>query len=624
MLGIILLNIDEKLWLPLELETINGRNTSNWFQEKRLHDDNIALILFDDKTKFLLRPKGVPIKDFELNGRELINEAIKKLQNAGARSIGLNLNLRGSSNPKSDNELAKTISSYKNIVLADSIYLLIQPKNNILNNSKNIGYGELFAEYDKIVHKTRLINSTYGNIPSFSYELYKVSAGNSFDTSDKNIKMQNDLYLRYPSSSYKKHSFIDLINGTIKPSELKGKFIIIGNGLKSKIIKDELLSPFGNYLADSEVQAIALTNLINNSFLFRKSLLNHHFLFVLFSMILGIIFTNIPAIRGLIFCSFLFASLVIFGQFVYSYYNWVVELVPILFLLSGNFIVGSLIFLQINLQDRNIELENTLVMLNKKTKELGNSKVEIEGKNIDLSRTLNELNQKVHELNNTRKQVSHKREEERKRIARELHDDTLARITDLKRHIESNIYSGNVSIDDKKQLGSYIKILDDVTKEIRRTINALRPSMLDNVLGLLPAIENLLDELVKRSGYKIETKFTTSLSKLKLNESCEIHLYRIVQEALNNVFKHSGASKVEVVLEEQKGQILILVSDNGIGIDLEAPTNGYGLLDMKERASLINANVQYINKPAGNGTTLEITLLTPSNSILEKKVEITV
>src|SRR3989338_1175695 len=148
-LGIILLNADEKLWLPLELETINGRNTSNWFQRNKLNTRKIVLILFDDKTKFLLRPKGIPIKDFELNGRELIDQAIKKLEKAKVKSIGLNLNLRGSSGSQSDNALAKTISLYDNIVLADSIYSLTQSKNNILSSAKNIGYGELFAEYDK-------------------------------------------------------------------------------------------------------------------------------------------------------------------------------------------------------------------------------------------------------------------------------------------------------------------------------------------------------------------------------------------------------------------------------------------------------------------------------------------
>lgn len=621
MLGIILLNVDEKLWLPLELETINGRNTSNWFQKGQLRTNDVVLILFDDKTKFLLRPKGIPIKDFELNGRELINEAIKKLEEAEVKSIGLNLNLRGLSDSRSDKELAKTISSYNNIVLADSIYSLTQSKNNILSSAKNIGYGELFTEYDKIVHKTKLVNSAYGSIPSFAYQLYKVSANNVLDFSKK---MQSTFYLRYPSDSYNRYSFIDLVNGYVDFSELQGKIIVIGNGLKSNIVKDGLLSPFGNYLSDSEVQAIALTNLLNNKFLFRESLLNHHFLFVLFSAVLGLIFTNIPTISGLILGSFLFALLIVFGQLAYSYFGWVIELVPMLLVLISNFILGSLIFLQINVQDRNIALENTLAMLNKKTKELENSQIEIEGKNIDLSRTLNELNQKVHELNNTRKQISYKREEERKRIARELHDDTLARITDLKRHIESSIYSKDVSVNDKKQLGSYVKILDDVTKEIRRTINALRPSMLDNILGLLPAIENLLDELVKRSNYKIQTRFTTSLSKLRLHEECEIHLYRIVQEALNNVFKHSGASKAEVVLEEQKGQILILVSDNGSGINLESSMHGYGILDMKERAGLINANIQYINKPGGTGTTLEITLPTPSGSIIEKKEKISV
>ncbi|MBI1859183.1 MAG: sensor histidine kinase, partial [Candidatus Melainabacteria bacterium] len=259
--------------------------------------------------------------------------------------------------------------------------------------------------------------------------------------------------------------------------------------------------------------------------------------------------------------------------------------------------------------------------LNQKTKELENSKLEIEGKNIRLSDALSELNNKINELGIVRKQVSYKREEERKRIARELHDDTLARITDLKLHIESIIYSNKMSIEDNKQLGACIPILDSVTREVRRTINALRPSMLDNALGLLPAIENLLDELGKRTNYSVKTKFATSLLKLKLNELHEIHIYRIVQEALNNIYKHANATNVEVVIEEQFGQLLVLVSDNGVGINVERKTNGFGILDMKERAELIGAKLQYINKPSNFGATLELTVPLKQNDlfVLEKK-----
>ncbi len=204
-----------------------------------------------------------------------------------------------------------------------------------------------------------------------------------------------------------------------------------------------------------------------------------------------------------------------------------------------------------------------------------------------------------------------------------MHDDTLARITDVKRHIESIIHSKDLSIVYKKELGACIQTMDNITHEIRRIINALRPSMLDNVLGLIPAIENLLDELTKRSNHKIQTRFNSSINELKLEDSIEINLYRIIQEALNNILKHSNATKVEIQIIQQPGQVLFIISDNGIGFNNSKNNkseknekSGFGLIDMKERAELIGAKVQYLNKPDGAGTTLEI-VLRMSNSALK-------
>ncbi|MBI3309478.1 MAG: CHASE2 domain-containing protein, partial [Candidatus Melainabacteria bacterium] len=452
---------------------------------------------------------------------------------------------------------------------------------------------------------------------SFAYEVFKVAQNKK----EKAIRLTNNIYLQYPKQRIEQYSFIDLIQGKIPNEALKDKVVFIGLALKSKILTDNLFDPFGNNVSDSKVQAVAVSNLLDDSYLFKVSLSKSLFLFILSSMIFGALFTNLPAVRGLILGSALIALLMIFGQVAYSYMRLAIEVVPSFLMLTGNLVIGSLIYLQLNLQEQNVELENALMMLNQKTKELENSKLEIEGKNIRLSDALSELNNKINELGIVRKQVSYKREEERKRIARELHDDTLARITDLKLHIESIIYSNKMSIEDNKQLGACIPILDSVTREVRRTINALRPSMLDNALGLLPAIENLLDELGKRTNYSVKTKFATSLLKLKLNELHEIHIYRIVQEALNNIYKHANATNVEVVIEEQFGQLLVLVSDNGVGINVERKTNGFGILDMKERAELIGAKLQYINKPSNFGATLELTVPLKQNDlfVLEKK-----
>ncbi len=603
LLSIIVLNVEKKLWLPLELEIINSRNSLNSdLKDQQLANKNIVLVLIDDKTQFLLRQDGLPIKDFEKKGRDLIRLAIEKLEENDVKAIGINLNLSNPSGNKSDEKLAKTISKYKNIVIANPIHSFPSPQlNDILKSASEVGYGELFAGYDKVVHKLELVDPNYKDVPSFSYALYKIAKESDVD---QKLKAKNDFYLRYPKENFSKYSFIDLLEGDVKPADLKDRIVILGIGLKSKLMRDQLLSPVQKeiFISDSEVQAVALSNLFSKSYLYKLRLNDFHFSFIFLSMFLGVLFSTVPAVKRLIAATLLFLIITLSTQLSYASFNLLLEIVPVIFTLLGNLIIGSLVFLQLNLQEQNVKLEN--------------SQGELKGKNIQLSSAFSELNERVSELKKVRRQLAGRSEEERKRIARDLHDDTLTRITDLRRYIESVINSGELTQGIKKQLESSIQTLSNVTHEIRRIINALRPSMLDNVLGLIPAIENLLDELSKRSENKIQSKLITKVSKIKLSESNEIHLYRIIQEALNNVYKHSGASKVEILIEKQHGQILILVNDNGKGLPLESSTTmGFGLIDMKERAELIGANVQYLNKPAGTGVTLEITI--PESKIEE-------
>lgn len=585
-LALILLNIDKKLWLPFEFETINARNTFNWNVNKGIETEDVITIVFDDKSKFLLRRGGKPVKDFSNTERTLIKEAIEKLESYGVKSIGINLNLNNPSDPVSDLALIETLKKYKNIVVATSIYSF-QPNvpNKILDSASSVGYGELFAEYDKVVHKIDEKDIEL-SIPSFSTELYRKTTGKNLNT--------NQFYLKYPKKPIKSISFIHLINGEVSPEEFKGKIVILGNGLKSKIIKDQLASPYEKEINDSEVQAVALLNLMQNKYASKFSLLNHPALFILLSIVFGVVFTNLQILRSMMTSTTLFIILLVVGQLAYTFNNLIIEIIPITFALFFNNVIGSLIFLQVNLHEQNKELEL--------------SQDQLQEKNKELSSTLSELNSRVEEVKSVRKQLSKRREEERKRIARELHDDTLARITDLKRFIETISTTLGIQGEGKEKLLSCTDILDGVTKEVRRIINALRPSMLDNVLGLLPAIENLLDDLSKRSEDKIKSRLITSITKLRLSESADIHIYRIVQEALNNVFKHSNATKVDIQIVARAGELMIVVSDDGVGYKENKENPGYGLIDMRERADLIGATIQYVNKPAGAGTAIEVTL----------------
>jgi signal transduction histidine kinase len=135
----------------------------------------------------------------------------------------------------------------------------------------------------------------------------------------------------------------------------------------------------------------------------------------------------------------------------------------------------------------------------------------------------------------------------------------------------------------------------------------LRPASLDD-LGLPEAAKAFLDEW--SHNYKISSDFNIrGFAKKRLTNEAETHLYRIIQEALNNVAKHAGASRVNVLLEWSKTDVRLIIEDNGKGFDVSRSTNsdtsgrGLGLLGMSERAALVGGHVE-IESARGKGTTV--------------------
>jgi signal transduction histidine kinase len=181
------------------------------------------------------------------------------------------------------------------------------------------------------------------------------------------------------------------------------------------------------------------------------------------------------------------------------------------------------------------------------------------------------------------------REEERIRISRELHDDLGQSLTAIK------IDLGNLklNIHNKERIESGIEnLLLLVTSSIdtvQRLTSELRPHVLDD-LGLGAAIEWYTSEYIKRTGIKIKLKLE---SNIDLPVEIELVIFRILQESLTNIARHSKADNVEIYLFRQKSNILLEVIDNGIGIsDSEKKSrNSLGLLNMSERAKEIGGTL---------------------------------
>jgi len=206
-------------------------------------------------------------------------------------------------------------------------------------------------------------------------------------------------------------------------------------------------------------------------------------------------------------------------------------------------------------------------------------------------------------------QITKAQEEERKRIARELHDDTIQALYAVSRRLD-NFVRDNTHLmpNDIAFLQELRQQLNDSLEGVRRFTQELRPPMLDD-LGLLATLRWLVSDLEKRSG--IEAKLTVSGVERRFPAEVELIVFRSVQEALRNIEKHAQASKAEVVVEFGQDKTKIFVSDNGRGFSLlqslaELPRVGkLGLTGIEERVRLLGGSLKVQSEP-GKGTALTI------------------
>ncbi len=196
-------------------------------------------------------------------------------------------------------------------------------------------------------------------------------------------------------------------------------------------------------------------------------------------------------------------------------------------------------------------------------------------------------------------------EEERKRIARELHDEVSQSLTGLAFNAEavlSRLPAGAEEIEGKLEgiRDLAIRTMD----EIYRVVYQLRPSLLDD-LGLVAAVQWLADHYLEEAGIKV--LFETVGSERPLSAEAEITLFRIAQEAITNIVRHAGAESVSIAVEFRESAATIHIEDDGRGFSVEEVTGsaetgrGLGLLGMKERAELLDGSLK-IKAKSGQGT----------------------
>ncbi len=187
-------------------------------------------------------------------------------------------------------------------------------------------------------------------------------------------------------------------------------------------------------------------------------------------------------------------------------------------------------------------------------------------------------------------------EEERSRVARELHDGISQILVGVRYALDTA--RRRLSPDNDKAavpLDKGFDALSTAIQEVRRISRDLRPGVLDD-LGLGPALKTLADDFATHTG--IATRFDTVVFRNRLDQEAKIALYRIAQEALTNIERHSGASEVVIDLRGTRGGAVLKISDNGCGID-GLRGGGLGLRNMQERVEQLGGNLQIRTSPRG-------------------------
>ena len=191
------------------------------------------------------------------------------------------------------------------------------------------------------------------------------------------------------------------------------------------------------------------------------------------------------------------------------------------------------------------------------------------------------------------KAILETQEEERNRISRDLHDGVGQLLSGLKFSAQNLLLEYK---DSPPYLSEKLKrqtnILDEAAIEVRTIAHQMMPRALKDA-GVIPAIENLLSKAFEKSGINYEFEHSKVVG-MRFTEAIEISLYRIVQELINNIIKHSSASNVNVQLYKNLKDLILVVEDNGIGFDpSDFSGHGHGLMNIMSRVKLINGEVNF-------------------------------
>ncbi len=215
-------------------------------------------------------------------------------------------------------------------------------------------------------------------------------------------------------------------------------------------------------------------------------------------------------------------------------------------------------------------------------------------------------------LQDAQRRLMTEREQERKHLARELHDQVIQDLLGTNYQIEAVEASADEEL--SRSLAEIRASIRNMVDDVRRICGDLRPPTIDS-LGLSAAINSHVRDWSNRTGIQVELNISPKLSRLP--EAIELSVFRIVQEGLNNVWRHAQAQKAQIILEPTSPRTLLLtIQDDGVGLpenfDLAVLSAGghYGVLGISERVALLGGRLQLKNRPT-QGTTMQVEIPHP-------------
>jgi PAS domain S-box-containing protein len=270
-------------------------------------------------------------------------------------------------------------------------------------------------------------------------------------------------------------------------------------------------------------------------------------------------------------------------------------------------------------------------ILRRNEAELQRSHEELERRVVERTSALSEMNAILQEEVRERRRIEAERvellrrivfaqEEERRRIAREMHDQFGQQLTVLKMKLDALREDSAEDASLCEQLESLQAIAAQLDADVDYLVWEMRPTALDD-LGLQAALSSYIQNWSKHFGVAVQLH-ASGLDKERLTPEIETALYRIAQEALNNIAKHAQATHVAVVLERRADQVSLIIEDDGVGFDLEqvlgTDDKGVGLIGMRERAALVGGTIEIESQP-NVGATVVVRITTSPASLTGEK-----